>query len=183
MREQLARDEALRAHMVLYVCAGDLTRDQDAELRWLAGFGKPLVLALNKIDRFDASERGALDRVLRERYADVTDARVVVSAGGTEAFERRLADGRIEQVRRERKPDIAALSTLLRATRRPAQRRGAGARNRGADRGRRTRRRCRRSRAKPVRTITAKYRAGPWSAQWRRMPERTSSCGACWRPH
>jgi hypothetical protein len=114
LREQLARDEALRAHVVLYVCAGDLTRDQDAELRWLCGFGKPLVLALNKIDQFDVSERGALDRVLRERYADVTDARVVVSAGGMEAFERRLADGRIEQVRRERKPDIGALSALLR---------------------------------------------------------------------
>ena len=52
MREQLARDEALRAHVVLYVCAGDLTRDQDAELRWLRGFGKPLVLALNKADQF-----------------------------------------------------------------------------------------------------------------------------------
>jgi GTP-binding protein EngB required for normal cell division len=114
MREQLARDEALRAHVVLYVCAGDLTRDQDAELRWLGGFGKPLVLALNKIDLFDAGERGALERILSDRYADVTDARVVVSAGGTEAFERRLADGRIEQVRRERKPDVAALSTLLR---------------------------------------------------------------------
>ena len=35
-REQLARDEA--RIVVLYVCAGDLTRDQDAE-RWLRGFG------------------------------------------------------------------------------------------------------------------------------------------------
>ena len=112
-REQLARDEALRAHVVIYLCAGDLTRDQDAELRWLRGFGKPLVLALNKADQFHAAERSALDRALRERYADLTDARVVISAGGNEAFERRLPDGRVEQVRRERAPDIAALSALL----------------------------------------------------------------------
>jgi hypothetical protein len=112
-REQLARDEALRAHVVLYVCAGDLTRDQDAELRWLRGFGKPLVLALNKSDQFAEGERAALERALRERYAESTDARVVISAGGSEDFERRLADGRVEHVRRERKPEIAALSTLL----------------------------------------------------------------------
>ena len=112
-REQLARDEALRAHVVLYICAGDLTREQDAELRWLRGFGKPLVLALNKVDQFAAAERAELERTLRERYAELTDARVVISAGGRERFERRLADGRIEQVQRERQPQVAALSTLL----------------------------------------------------------------------
>jgi len=112
-REQLARDEALRAHIVLYVCAGDLTRDQDTELRWLRGFGKPLVLALNKADQFSAVERRQLEQRLRERYADAADAFAVVSAGGAERFERRLPDGRIEQVQREREPDVAALSTLL----------------------------------------------------------------------
>ena len=112
-REQLARDEALRAHIVVYVCAGDLTRDQDAELRWLRGFGKPLLLALNKIDQFDAAERAALANALRERYADLTDAQTVISAGGSERFERRLADGRIEQVQRARKADVASLYTLL----------------------------------------------------------------------
>ncbi len=112
-REQLARDEALRAHIVLYVCAGDLTRDQDAELRWLHGFGKPVVLVLNKADQFDASERDALLRALRERYGDVTDAQIVVSAGGVERFERRLPDGRREQVERERLADVAPLQNLL----------------------------------------------------------------------
>lgn len=112
-REQIARDEALRAHVVLYVCAGDLTRDQDTELKWLRGFGKPLVLVLNKIDQFDERERAQLERTLRDRYRTISDVQVVVSAGGTERFERRLADGRVENVSRERKPRIAALSTLL----------------------------------------------------------------------
>ena len=112
-REQLARDEALRAHIVLYVCAGDLTRDQDAELRWLRGFGKPLILALNKADQFSDAERDALQTILRERYATSTDAQIVISAGGSERFERRLPDGRREQVQRERLPDVAPLRRLL----------------------------------------------------------------------
>ena len=112
-REQLARDEALRAHVVIYVCASDLTRDQDTELRWLHGFGKPTVLVLNKADQFDARERDALLRTLRERYGDVTDAQIVVSAGGLERFERQLPDGRREHVERERLPDITSLKKLL----------------------------------------------------------------------
>lgn len=113
LREQVARDEALRAHVVVYVCTGDLTREQDSELRWLRGFGKPLVLALNKLDQLGSGERAELERALDRKYADVTDARVAISAGGSERFERRLADGRVERVQREREPDVAALYTLL----------------------------------------------------------------------
>jgi len=113
VREQLARDEALRAHVVLYVCAGDVTRDQDTELRWLRGFGKPLLLVLNKADQFRDGERETVERALRERYRDVTDAQLLVSAGGSETFERQLADGRREQVRRERVPDVAPLRLWL----------------------------------------------------------------------
>jgi GTP-binding protein EngB required for normal cell division len=113
LREQVARDEALRAHIVLYVCNGDLTRDQDAELRWLHGFGKPLLLVLNKADRYGAGEREALQGALRERYAEISAAQITVSAGGVETFERRLADGRVEHVQRERVADIAPLSALL----------------------------------------------------------------------
>jgi len=112
-REQLARDEALRAHVVLYVCNGDLTRDQDAELRWLHDFGKPLVLVLNKIDQLRDAERDTLRRALREKYTQISDAQVLVSAGGHESFERQLPDGRREKVQRERLPDVAALHDVL----------------------------------------------------------------------
>jgi predicted GTPase len=158
-REQLARDEALRAHVVLYVSAGDLTRDQDAELRWLRGFGKPLVLALNKADQFAGGERAALERVLRERYTETTDARVVVSAGGIEDFERHLADGRVERVRRERKSDVAALSTLLqRYAAAGAQGVRAGARSRRAFVGRRRAESLRtQARERDADAVVAKY--------------------------
>lgn len=114
--ERIARDEALRAHVVVYVGASDLTAAQDAELRWLAGFGKPMLLALNKIDQYDADERAELLSTLRRRYGGV--ARIIaISAGGSERFERVLADGRREQVERERIADIDELvDALLRLT-------------------------------------------------------------------
>ena len=112
-REQLARDEALRAHVVVYVCAGDLTREQDAELRWLRSFGKPLLLLLNKADQLRAHELAALEAALRERYAPLTDAQLIISAGGMETFERQLPDGRSERVQRERVADVESVRSTL----------------------------------------------------------------------
>ena len=113
VHEQLARDEALRAHAVVYLTATDLTRAQDAELAWLAGFRKPLLLALNKADLYDDAERDALLRRFEQRYAKRVRAIVAISAGGRERFERALADGRRETVERERRPAIDALLDAL----------------------------------------------------------------------
>jgi len=112
-REVIARDEALRAHAVIYVTAGDLTRVQDQELRWLHGYGKPLLLALNKIDRFDAAERGQLLARLQQRYAALVDTIVAVRAGGREQFLRRLPDGREESVARDAAAEVGELRTAL----------------------------------------------------------------------
>lgn len=111
--EALARAEALRAHAVVYLCAGDLTRSQAEEVRWLARFGKPLVLALNKADQWPADDLQQLLARLR-RTADGTAAAVVaISAGGRERFARQLADGSTEQVERSRTPAIAPLLEAL----------------------------------------------------------------------
>jgi GTPase SAR1 family protein len=113
VREQLARDEALRAHAVVYLAASDLTRAQDAELRWLAGFGKPLLLVLNKVDLYREDERVALMQRMRERHAGRVRSLLAISAGGSERYERTLADGRREKVERERTPEIGALQDAL----------------------------------------------------------------------
>lgn len=111
--ERVARDEALRAHAVVYVCAGDLTRSQAEELHWLGYFGKPLVVAVNKADQWTTTERDAILVRVRE-YADgMPDAVVATSAGGEERFTRRLPDGSAEDVRRQRKPDIDALREAI----------------------------------------------------------------------
>ena len=113
LREQVARDEALRAHAVVYVTASDLTRAQDAEIGWLAGFGKPLVIAVNKADQYDDAEVDALLGKIGHRYDDRAATVVAISAGGSERYERTLADGRRERVERERVPSIAPLVDAL----------------------------------------------------------------------
>jgi GTP-binding protein EngB required for normal cell division len=105
----MARAEAARSHAVVYVADGDLTRLQDAELRALAGFGRPLLLVLNKADRYRDEERAALLARLRERYAALPARVLVASAGHVEEIARELPDGRRETVRRERGADVSAL--------------------------------------------------------------------------
>lgn len=112
-RERMARDEVLRAHAVVYVCAGDLTRTQGDELRWLGDFGKPLVLAVNKADQWSGDDRERVLRHVRDQADGVPDAVVAISAGGEERFTRRLADGRSEAVTRQRLPDIAPLRDAI----------------------------------------------------------------------
>lgn len=110
--ETLAREEALRAHAVIYLCAGDLNRSQADELRWLADFGKPLLLVLNKADQWSDAERALLLERLRRHARGVASAVLAISAGGSERYQRQLADGRTESVERQRKP---AIEPLLRA--------------------------------------------------------------------
>ncbi|OOG66213.1 GTP-binding protein HSR1 [Rhodanobacter sp. B04] len=111
--EALARMEALRAHAVIYLCAGDLNRGQADELRWLADFGKPLLLVLNKADQWDSTERELLLARLRRHARGITSSVLAISAGGSERYQRQLADGSTESVERQRKPAIEPLLHAL----------------------------------------------------------------------
>lgn len=112
-RETAAREEVLRAHAVIYLCAGDLTRGQVDELRWLADFGKPLLLVLNKADQWSVTERDQLLAKLRQQSRGIASAVVAISAGGSERYQRQLADGGVESVERQRKPAIEPLLQAL----------------------------------------------------------------------
>ncbi len=109
--QALAHAEAARAHALVYVADGEPTRAQDAELRAIGRFGKPLLLALNKIDRYREDERAQLLDRLRTRYADVAMRVLPVQAGGTELLQR--ADG--TTVERARHADVGELLAALRA--------------------------------------------------------------------
>lgn len=117
--ETMAREEALRAHVVIYLCAGDLNRRQADELRWLADFGKPLLLVLNKADQWPADERDALLTRLRQISQDSASAVIAISAGGSERYRRELADGSKESVERQRRPAVAPLLDALERLTRP----------------------------------------------------------------
>ncbi len=113
-----AAAEARRAHVVLFVCDGDLTRPEMQSIEALLGFEKPLVLVLNKADRFSAEEQATLMEKLLERIDSLggevsRDQVVAVSAGGeVEVIEQR-PDGRERTVRRSRPADIAVLVVAI----------------------------------------------------------------------
>jgi uncharacterized protein len=114
----LAAREAARAHVLLYVVDGDLSRSQAEELARVAAFGKPLLLVLNKADRYEHGELLALRERLARHARELGGRFVAARAGGEEVVLRRLPDGREEGLRRARAPDVADLQqSLLRAAR------------------------------------------------------------------
>lgn len=109
-RAVAARTEALRAHVVAYVCDGDLTGSQAEELAWLEKFDKPVLLLLNKADRYRPEELSALSARLRSRTGMMP---LTVSAGGMESIEVHAADGSVDIRNRERRPQIEPLLQAL----------------------------------------------------------------------
>ncbi|MEM9301227.1 MAG: GTPase domain-containing protein [Pseudomonadota bacterium] len=117
-----AREEALRAHVVVYVADGDLDRRQHTELQHLASFGKPVLVALNKADQFGGAELAQVRRRIEETIPADADARVVaVTAGGTEEILVVAPDGSERRELRPRTPNTAelvqAVASLLGADR------------------------------------------------------------------
>lgn len=110
--DQIARDEALRAHVVIYVCEGDLTRDQYQALRNLVDLGSPLIVALNKIDRFTERELDLVRQRLAERVGEQIEV-APVQCGGMEEVTRIYHDGREETTLRERPPRVEELRRAL----------------------------------------------------------------------
>jgi len=114
----IAADEAKRAHVVLFVCDSDLTRPEIRSIEALLVFDKPLVLVLNKADRFTSEEQATLMQSLLERVDEVgggvqRDQVVAVTAGGeTEVIERH-EDGSEAMARRSRPADIGVLVVAI----------------------------------------------------------------------
>ena len=116
--DDIATEEAKRAHLVLFVCDSDLTRAELNAIKLLLAFDKPIILVLNKADRYSADEQATLLQQLLLRIdglgGDVQrDHVVAVSAGGdTEIVECR-ADGSEGTSRRERPADVGVLVVAI----------------------------------------------------------------------
>ncbi len=128
--DELVNDEAVRAQLVIYVTDSDLTRSQFNDILTLRSYGKPMIVALNKSDRFTKEEQA----LLRERFYQQFDKRqkpqkmlehlpasssagdlqlTFIQSGGTEEVVRIYPDGREEKVLRPRKADVSALANTL----------------------------------------------------------------------
>jgi hypothetical protein len=112
--DPLAREEAQRAHVVVYLVEGDLARDQYQALQEVLALGKPTVLALNKTDLLSARDVETLRERLRGRVEGAERVEVVtVSAGGERELVRVQPDGRQDLVRRLFPPRVQELATAV----------------------------------------------------------------------
>ena len=112
--DSVALEEAKRAHVVLFVCDGDLTRAESRAVGQLLEFEKPLVIVMNKADRLDLEEQAAVMQRLLERVDSLggtadRDRVVAVSAGGEVDVIEKAEDGSESVTRRQRPADIGVL--------------------------------------------------------------------------
>ena len=105
---------------MLFVCEGDLTREENRAVEQLLSLGKPLVIVMNKADRLDIEEQAALMQRLLERVDRMggtieRDKVVAVSAGGEIEVVERRDDGTEMVATRKRLPDIGVLVVAINA--------------------------------------------------------------------
>lgn len=112
--DTIASEEAKRAHIVVYVVDSDLNRRQHAALQELLELGKPLVLVLNKTDRYSAQDAERLAEKMRALLADHDNARFAqVSAATSRQLVRQLPDGSEQTETRMVAPQVEALGKAL----------------------------------------------------------------------
>jgi predicted GTPase len=116
--DEVALEEAQRAHVVLFVCDGDLTRAESRAVAQLLALDKPLVLVMNKADRYTVEEQAAIMQQLLQRVDAMggslgRDKVVAVSAGGEMDVVQRSEAGDESTVRRKRPADIGVLVVAI----------------------------------------------------------------------
>ncbi|MEP7044946.1 MAG: GTP-binding protein [Dokdonella sp.] len=115
-REKLAFEVASVSDLVIFVVDGDMTQRERDALQLLARTERPLLLALNKSDRYGDDERERLLERLREHALGLVraDDVVAISAQPTPLKRIRVDDDGIERVElAERLPELDALCERL----------------------------------------------------------------------
>lgn len=113
-REQLARELATSADLLLFVVDNDLRRSEYEPLRALAEIGKRSLLVLNKTDLYTDEDREAILARLRQRikgFIGVND--VIAICANPQPVE--LEDGEICTPEPEILPLLRRMATILRA--------------------------------------------------------------------
>ncbi len=115
-RERLAFDVAEVSDLVIFVCDGDLTRDELDALKTLAATQRPLLLVLNKSDRYGPDERDDLVEHLRLRTTGLVRREDVLAVAAQPAAQRVVevnAQGREHDREQTLPADVAALRERL----------------------------------------------------------------------
>jgi GTPase len=89
-RERMAREVAERADLVLFVVDGDLNATEQAALEQALAPGRPVLLVLNKADRYTEEERATLLARLAERMDGRLRPENIIAAAADPAPVRRV---------------------------------------------------------------------------------------------
>ena len=111
-RERMAREVSSRSDLVLFVIDGDMTDSEYRMLHELAQEHRPLLLVLNKCDRYDAAQRSQLRTSLLARLGDIIAPEnfIEVSADPAPRIYIELNDeGQETETERASPPDVMAL--------------------------------------------------------------------------
>ena len=107
--DSAAIEETRRAHLVIFLCDSDLTGSQVSQLRQLMTLRKPLVLALNKSDRYTAAELAVLLSEISAKTGLEESDVVAIRTGGREEVIRMLGEDMEQRGNRDRQPEVADL--------------------------------------------------------------------------
>jgi small GTP-binding protein len=115
-RERMAQEVAERSDLVLFVLDADLTQTEMQALQRLKQINRPLLIALNKSDRYTQSELELLLSSLREKLTSIIKPSYIVPAAARPA-ERIYIQideaGQELEIRKTPKPDVQGLTEQL----------------------------------------------------------------------
>jgi small GTP-binding protein len=115
-RERMAREVSQRSDLVLFVIDGDMTDSEYHALQGLAHEHRPLLLVLNKCDRYTAAQREELRSSLLARLEQIIPAEnlVEVSADPVPRIYIEMdPEGREVECERPAPPDVTALKDRI----------------------------------------------------------------------
>jgi GTPase len=115
-REEMAKEVARRADLVIFVLDSDIMDSERRALQTLVEQGRPVLVALNKRDLYDDTECAQLLDSIRRKTDRLVDAHHVIAVAAQprpQTLITRSSDGSESESQRPREPDIAELRLRL----------------------------------------------------------------------
>lgn len=115
-REQLALDVASRSDLVLFLVEGDMTDTETEALKVVAAQHRPILLVLNKRDRYTSDELESLLEALHRHSAGLVEPRNIVTAAADPAIQQVVhvdAQGNETWGERRPPPDVMLVKERL----------------------------------------------------------------------
>jgi len=115
-REEIARQIAKQADLILFIVAGDLSKLEYQALSTLREVGKPIILVFNKIDQYPEADRQAIyEKIRDERVKELLwpDEIVMVAASPLVSQVTRSLDGSVKVKKFRSDPQVEALKLKI----------------------------------------------------------------------